>query len=361
MRNPISIVLLWLLSLLTIGCKTEETVAEPTLPAIPVTTASIEINEITDYLEEIGTLQPSALVEIRPQVSGSLQMILVSEGEWVNPGAPLFKIDPIFYEIKVQEAEAQLAMDQAEYRGVVKKLTRFKELAQKDLISKSEWDDLEERKERSQASILLDQARLNTAKLDLDHCTLRSPVEGRVGKIDLHAGSLVSAGQTAPLAAICKMDPLIVEFSVTEKEYPKMPKGEIALDIVSLCDGSLCKSGSLTFLDNHFDAKTGLLLVRGKVPNVDQLFWPGQTIRVRIPIFTDSRAVLIPQKAIRYNQQGPYVYVVQEDNTVALRQIKVGKEYGEKQVVLEEIDPSTLIILEGHLRLSPGAKVEIKS
>jgi len=121
------------------------------------------------------------------------------------------------------------------------------------------------------------------------------------------------------------------------------------------------QSGAITFLDNHFDSKTGLLLIRGKVSNAEQTLRPGQSVRVRVPLAVVENAKLIPQKAIRYNQQGPYVYVVTEDNTVALRQLILGDEQGSDQIVLEGVDPIEQIIIDGHLRLSPGAKVELKS
>lgn len=347
--------------LIVSGCNTEQnsTMREP--QAVPVIAAAPVIKDVTIDLESIGTLSPSVFVEVRPQINGLLQDVLISEGEWVKEGTPLFKVDPVSYEIKVQEAKAHLAMDHANFNAVEKKAVRFENLAQKDLMSQTEWDELEAQVEKARATIALDQARLNSALLDLDHCTLKSPVEGRVGKLDAHSGLLVADGQATPLVTLSKMDPLIVEFTVTEKEFPKIQKESLKIELSSLCSTGLCQVGTVTFLDNHFDSKTGLLLVRGKVQNPDHTLRPGQTVRVRIPIAVEENAKLIPQKAIRYNQQGPYVYVVQKDMTVALRQIELGIEHGSDQIILSELDPSEFIVIDGHLRLSPGTKVEIKS
>ncbi len=242
-----------------------------------------------------------------------------------------------------------------------KKWDRFRDLAQKDLVAQTEWDDLEAQVEKAKASLSLANARLSSAKLDLEHCTLKSPVEGRVGKLDSHPGLLVSNGQALPLATVAKMDPLLVEFTVTEKEWEKIPVASLKIDLKPLCSSGQSKTGLVTFLDNHFDSKTGLLLMRGKVQNGDLSLRPGQTVKVHIPIATRSDAKLIPQKAIRYNPQGPYVYVIQQDLTVAVRQLTLGDEQGVDQIVLEGLDPSERIVLDGHLRLSPGLKVEIKS
>ena len=179
--------------------------------------------------------------------------------------------------------------------------------------------------------------------------------------MDIRQGALVSSSQTQPLVTISTMDPLFVEFTFTEKEFPKVPQNDLQIEITTLCSNEPCKTTAVTFMDNQFDQKTGLLLVRGKVSNPDYTLRPGQSVRVRIPIALNPHVKLIPQRAIRYNQQGPYIYVVQEDHTVAVRQLILGMEQGLDQIVLEGLDPSELVILDGHLRISPGIKVEIKS
>lgn len=343
------------------GCKSEPQMPGQGMPVIPVIAANPKVKDITVYLESVGTLQPAISMEIRPQVNGAIEKVLVKEGQTVTKGTSLFKIDSAFYIMKVREAEAQLAFDSAGFTAAQKKMDRFRGLAEKDLMSQTEWDELEAQVMKAQASIDLDQARLNAAKLDLAHCTLQSPIDGRIGKLDAHPGLLVSNGQVAPLATVAKLDPLIIEFTVTEKEYSKVDSWNIPVEMQPLCDSNDCKGAEITFLDNHFDAKTGLLLIRGKISNEDTSLRPGQSVRVRVPMSVVLNAKLIPQKAIRYNQQGPYVYVVNEDNTVSLRQLILGAEQGNEQIVMQGVDPEEKVIIDGHLRLSPGAKVEIKS
>ena len=262
--------------------------------------------------------------------------------------------------IKVQEAEAQLAIDRAHLQAARKKLSRIRPLAQKDLVAQSEWEDHEAEAEKAQATVALDEARLKSAKLELERCIITSPGTGRVGKLDAHPGLLVAKGQIAPLASISQMNPLRVEFTLTEKEFAKIPNNNVQIEVKPLCASENCKNGDMTFLDNHFDASTGLILLRGKVQNPDYSLRPGQGVKVHIPIAVSSNAILIPQKAIRYNQQGPYIYVALPDQTVALRQLVLGEEQGIDQVVLEGIAPSEQMIIDGHLRISPGIKVEVK-
>lgn len=363
MRKPSIIPLAALIGLFLISCGSNEQTLERQSPAIPVIATTPNMRDITEYLESIGNLKASVSIDIRPQSSGTLSEILIEEGQMIKQGDSLFKIDPQSYQIRVLEAEAQFAIDQAGLKAIQKKMARYKDLADRDLVAKTEWDDLKAQLQKAQTAVDLDSARVAFAKLDLEHCTVLSPLDGRAGVVDASIGILVASGQAAPLVTVCKMDPLVVEFTVTEKEFLLLPKDTIPITIQSLCSDASekCQTGTVTFLDNHFDTKTGLLLVKGKIENKDLNLRPGQSVRVKIPIAVTANAKLIPQKAIRYNQQGPYVYVVNEDMTVAIRQLTLGKEHGTDQIVLEGLDPHERIILEGHLRLSPGLKVEIKS
>lgn len=346
-------------SLFLAGCESKPEGMGMEMPAVPVTAAPPTIQDVTLYMDSIGILKPSILMEIRPQVEGTLVEVLGKEGQWVEAGTPLFKIDSKLYAIKVQEAEAQVAISRANLEAAQKKLNRNKPLALKDFVSQAEWEALETEVEKSQASLLLDEARLNSAKLDLDDCMLCTPTAGRIGKFDAHPGLHVAKGDTEPLTTVSQMDPLIVEFSVTEKEFPQIEQELQEIEIKSLCNGEVCAKGSITFLDNHFDPETGLLLIRGTVKNPAYKLRPGQSVHVKVPVTVTKNATIIPQKAIRYNREGPYIYVIQPDKTVAVRQLILGEEQGSDQVVLEGLEPEEQFIIDGHLRLSPGAKVEV--
>lgn len=351
-------------ALFLIGCESKDQSATPPSPAVPVTAAPMTVKEITFHLESVGTLRPTVLMEIRPQATGMLKEIFITEGQWVEQGTPLFQIDPSPYEIKVQEADALLANNQAALKGIEKKRERFRTLAEKDFIPQIEWDDLVTQLERAQAAVKLDEARLAAAELDLSHCFIKSPIAGRVGKLDAHPGHLVCSGQASPLVSISQLDPLIVEFTVTEKEFPKIAmkarQEQMQIEVKPLCEAETPnKKGTLAFLDNQFDPKTGLLLMHAHMENGDLSLRPGQTVLVHIPIAMEANAKLIPQKAIRYNQQGPYVYIIQPDMTVAIRQLILGSEQGTEQIVIEGLDPSERVILDGHLRLSPGLTVDV--
>lgn len=345
---------------ITIGCsdnKKRQQRQEP--PPIPVVAETPKIKDITVYLDPIGVLEPLQLVEIRPQVNGPITELFVEEGEWVKKGTPLLAIDSTPYAIKVQETESLLAMERIGHEAVQKKLNRYEMLSKKDLLSKTEWEDLEAQEAKARASIKLHEARLKTAQYDLEHCLLSSPIEGRIGKIKLYTGQLVSSSQPAPLLEIAKLDPLIVEFMLTEKEFPQISKGNKDIELETFCSAGEKRKAAITFFDNHFDPKSGLLVVHGRVENPKNDLRPGQSVRIQLPVSVLPNRVLIPRKAVRYNQQGPYVYVIQPDFRVAIRQVELGNEHEDSQIILNGIEGDENIVIEGHLRLSPGAKVSI--
>lgn len=358
MKNRFHIILTAVLTFCLVACETKQEIAPASAPAVPVKTVQPTVKDITVYVDSIGTLAPTVLMEVHPQISGTLTDVLVTEGQWVELGAPLFKIDSKSYSIKVQEAEAQLEMDRVSLHAAERKLARLKPLAEKDLISRAEWEEQEAELKKSEAAIALDLSRLENAKMDLDECTIVARTAGRVGKCDAHHGLLVA--KDTSLATIAQLDPLRVEFTLTEKEFFKLPKDNLQMEIKPLCASAECKKGEITFLDTHFDSATGQMMVRGKIQNADNAWRPGQSVQVRIPIAITQNTILVPQKAIRYNQEGPYVYVVQEDQTIALRQLILGDEEGLDQVVKEGIASTEPLIVDGHLRLSPGIKVEVK-
>lgn len=348
--------LIIILALVLQGCKSNET-GNREQPAVPVVAVLPKVEDITVYLESMGTLEPSVHIEIFPQVEGTLKEVLVTQGEWVEKGTPLFKIDEKPFAIKVEEIDAQLASDAASLQAAEKKYARFKPLFEKDLLSQTERDNLEAEVEKLNASYRLVEARLKGALLDLEHCTICSPTNGRVGKIDLHPGVLIARGQS--LATVSQLDPLHVEFNLTEKEFPQVPNELALFEIKALCTAD-CRKGMITFHDNHFDSATGLILMRGKIPNEDDALFPGQSVQIKIPVAVNANAMVIPQKAIRYNQEGPYLYVIQPDQTVVIRQVLLGEEQGDHQIVKQGLDPTEKVVIDGHLRLSPGIKVEVK-
>ncbi len=345
--------------LLVTSCSSEikdENASSKEAAAISVITSHARTASIPIYIEAIGALYPAVFAEVRPQANGMLVEVRVSEGQEVKKGDILFCIEPKPYEAKVREANAQKTKNLITLQTAKKRLLRLKSLADKDLIAKAEWEELEKEVAQAEAAIEEDEARLQACHLDLEYCSVRAPIDGRVGKCDLHPGHLVS--QEMALVEISHMNQLMVEWQINEKELIQLPAAPLDIEIESLYSKELAAVGQMTFLDNHFDAQAGQILARGKLANPDQKFRPGQSVRVRIPVGTKPKVLLIPKKAIKHNQEGPYVYVVQKDWTVECRQIALADEIDEDVVVSQGLAATEKVVTEGHFRLTSGQKVQ---
>ncbi len=354
-----TIVLCFSLAILA-SCSSSQKDVAFNAPSVPVVVATPSVQSVPVYVESLGTLHPSIFMEVRPRVGGTLTEILVKEGEWVEKGTPLFTIGSGSYSDKLLEIEAQAAINRASLNGLKKKIERWRALADKDLISEIEWDDLENQVAKAQAIVDTDTSKIKGAQGDITKCTVVAPLKGRVGKLDASPGIPVSPTQPQPLATISKMDPLLLEFAITEKEFAQLAPDQKQIQVQSLYGECAATPALITFFDNQFDDRSGLLLVRGKVDNPSMQMRPGQHVRVRLPVANIANAKLIPQKAVKYNQQGPYVFVAQTDNTAVSRQLTLGHTIEDKVIVLEGLDASERIVTEGHLRLYPGALVEVQ-
>lgn len=358
------IIILLSLVIFLAGCQSKTNLKPSSSLKIPVETGTPQKKDITFYTEFLGIFSPFSSSEIQSQTEGKIEKIWIQEGEWVKKGTPLFQIDSSVFHVKRQEMEAQLLIDSAVLKSLKKKYSRYTSLAEKDLISPLEWEELEATVEKAEGQILLDQARLKEIDLKIKECYLCSPIEGIItGKISVSEGQLIHPHHPNVLARISQLHPLLIDFSLPEKDFHRLShvKKEVPLSvkIELLCSECTTREGTIHFIDRQVDPKTGKILVRGSVENSDFSLLPGQHVKIKIPVEEEKEALLIPQKSIRYNETGPYVYVVQEDSKVAMRSIVLGREHGADQVVKEGLKEDETIVFEGHLRLFPEVEVEV--
>lgn len=350
-----------LLMLLVSSCKsTSEQVSLQEPAATPIYAAKPQVADVPVYVEALGSLHPAALVDVRARLNGIVSAVHVQEGQWVDEGIKLFELDAKPFAIKLEQAQAQAASAKARYSAAAKKLERFKTLATKNLISQNEWEQIETDCLQAKAEVALTAARLKEASLDLEYCTIVATKSGRVGTIDIHPGHLVSNSQVAPLAQIVSMDPIVVEFAVTEKDFCKLNHSAKELELTLLSSPEKTYKGTLCFTDNHFDAASGLILLRAKIANSEYQLRPGMSVKVKIPVGIIAQALLVPQKAVKHNQFGAFVYTVHEDGTAGLHQVQVAGSYGECLIVTQGLTADQTVITEGHQRVGVGSKVEVK-
>lgn len=353
-----------LLAACFVGCSPSEPKVQTQKTAVPVFISAVSLRDIPIFVEAIGVLQPQQQVDVRPQVSGIIHEVHFVEGQYVEKGAPLFTIEPEGYAIQLKEAQAQLLQHRAALTGTQKKKERYQELVGKQLVSKQEWEELEAQIAQQEALIHGDRAKIAAARMNLKRCTITAPIAGRAGKLMIHAGNFVSASQASPLVTLSNTQQLVVDFPLAEKDFLQLPNDAIQnglpLEVTALSQPDKQTRAILKFIDSSLDPQTGLMRLRGELPN-EQNFTAGQHVRVRAPVHLIRNACVVPQRAIKINQQGPYLFAVKEDSTVEIRQLRMGCEAGGQDVVIMGgVAPGETIVTEGHLRLAPGLTVDPK-
>ncbi|MBS0615689.1 MAG: efflux RND transporter periplasmic adaptor subunit [Verrucomicrobia bacterium] len=339
----------WLCLLVILAACSKEEKKPFEMPPVPVQTASVQVRDVPLSFEAIGTIKPSLAADVRPQVKGTITAIHFTEGEVVEKGDLLYTIDDASYAIRVREAESALLQDLAHLSNEQKKFDRYKTLTKPGHIAPVEWDELQTKIALHEAMVKADEARLAAARLDLEHCKIVAPIRGSAGKTALQIGNIVGE---QPLVKISQMDPLVVEFELTIEERKKLP---LSPKIDVFAAGTNIASGHVVFLDHTIDPKSGMIAAKGVLTEMKGSLWAEESVRVQVYFGKKEHACLIPLRAIKTNQAGPYVYLVKEDKTVEIRPVELGPE--EKGFVVVNLAEGK-VVTEGHGRLFPGSKVE---
>jgi membrane fusion protein, multidrug efflux system len=358
-------IILFIIGLTLTGCKEKPTASQKA--GVWITTAKATMQDLPVYLDEIGSCQAFEDVTIRAQISGQITDINFTEGQDVHKGDPLFKIDTRKYEAALTQAKASLAQSKAALELAKSEFERAKELLPTGAISQEGYDIKKNAIVVSEAQIQADEAAILTAKTNLDFCYICSPIDGRTGEKFADVGTLVignSLDADAILLKIHRLDPIYVDFTVTQQELElvrqEMTKGTLKT-LVRLPNKSAQESreGSLTFLDNEVSQETGTVKLRATLTNKDYYFWPGQFVQVRLVLSIEKNAIVVPSQAVQNSQNGQYVYVVKPNKTVEMRPITTQRIL-EGQTVVKGLSADEIVVTDGHLRLSPGALVQIK-
>jgi multidrug efflux system membrane fusion protein len=356
------------------GCKQSTAAGAGGRPPTLVVAADVIAQDVPVYLDEIGTCVARESVNIEPQVSGRLTAIYFQDGADLKKGDKLFTIDPRPYEAALAGAEAQLEKDNALAANSRANSVRQEMLFEKKLVSPADYDQARYTADSQDASVKIDAAMVQTAKLNLEYCSIASPIDGRAGLRLVDVGNVVQSDKDTSLLSIQRLDPIYVDFTATESDLPAIRRNmaDGSLKVAARVPAGLSASpttlpadepgrtGTLTFLDNMVTGGNGTIKLRATIPNSDHLFWPGQFVRVRLILKTIRDATLIPVEAVQLSQQGNFVYVIQPDHTVQPRPVTVGQRQGEHQelVAIESgLKKGERVVVIGQLLLSPGAAV----
>jgi multidrug efflux system membrane fusion protein len=335
------------------------------IQAAPVTIAEAIQKDIPVELRAIGRVEPYARVTIKARVNGELQRIHFQEGQNVKTGDLLFTIDPRPFEAALQEAKARLTRDTALAEKAEKDRLRNETLAKGGYVSKEQFEQTRANAEALNATIEADKAQVESVRLQLGYCHIRSPITGRIGSIQIYQGSMIKANDDKGMVEIVQITPLYVDFAIPEQHLSDIKKHnaqgplKVAAAIPNNEDAPP-EQGELTFMDNEVDRQTGTIRLRATFANQETRLWPGQFVKVILTVTKRTEATVIPYQAIQKGQSGEFVYVVKPDLTVETRPVSVNMARGGEAVIDKGLRPGEQVVTDGQIRLFQGAKVEIK-
>lgn len=336
----------------------------PPNPPVPVTVATAERRSVPFELAANGTVEPVQTVAVQAQVAGILQKVAFKEGDEVKQGQVLFQLDPRPYRAALQQALALLARDSATAANAVQDAKRYDALAEKQYVTAQQVEQTRTTAAASQATLAGSRAAVDQARLNLQYATIRAPIAGRTGSLLLREGNLVRANATEPLVVINRLRPILVRFAVPANTLP-MIQEHLGKDVIVRAlpaGGSRDPSeGKLTFVDNAVDSTTGTVLLKGQFPNDDGELWPGGFVDVRLQLYVEPDALVVPSAAVVSGQQGSYVFVIQPDSSAATRNVTVSRTAGDLAIVSGEVQAGDRVVIDGQLRLRQGSKVQIKA
>ena len=335
-----------------------------TAAVVPVSVATAVLGPVQVRDHTIGTVSIDASVQVKSRVDGQVMEAAFAEGQMVRQGDLLFRIDPRQYEAQLKQAEAALARDQAQLANAQADLKRFSVLASKGFATTQQQEQATAQSKVLAAAIIADQAAIDIAKLQVDYTEIRSPIDGKTGRILVQPGNLVKANDM-PLVTINQLQPIAVTFALPQRDLPllqrRMAKGKLNVIVSIPGDSGPPMRGKVDFINNAVDAATGTIQLKARFDNTDLSLVPAQLVDATIVLQTIDEALTIPSEAVSDGQAGRYVYVVNADKTVSARNVKVTYEEAGRSLVAKGLRPGDTVVVDGQLRLAPGMTVTIKS
>ncbi len=350
-------------ALLIAGCARQAPQAFERPPA-PVSVVGAVAQDVPVYVDGIGKCVPREAVSIQPQVSGRITEIHFTDGADVKAGDALFTIDPRPYQAQLDAALANVAQAKAVLDLARIESARDASLVETKAISRSEYDTKKNAVEVAEAQVRQNEAAVETARLNLEYCTIRSPINGRTGHRLVDPGNVVAANGGS-LLSIQRLDPIYADFTLTENDLTavqrNMARGALKVEVRLPDEPDAPRDGELTFLDNSVQDGTGTVRLRATIPNGDHRFWPGRFVKIRLVLSTLQAAVLVPAAAPQVSARGPFVYVVKDDSTAEARPVTMGQRQADQVVIDQGLRPGERVVVSGQLGVTPGGKVRIEA
>jgi membrane fusion protein, multidrug efflux system len=333
-------------------------------PAVPVQVATVTRIAAPLTIVANGVVEPLHTVSVQAQVGGTIDAVEFSEGADVTAGQVLFRIDPRPYEAALRQAEAALARDQASAQNAQRDAERYKALAEKDYVTKSQADQAAATAASLDATVQADHANVDNAKLNLAYTTIHAPISGRTGRLLVRQGNLAKPNGD-PLVVINQLRPILVRFPVTQRDFPALQRRQarspVSVRVVTADSGRVGDVGTLAFLDNTVDSLTGTVTAKARFENQNNGLWPGEYVSVSAELDVQPNALAIPTRALQAGQDGSYVFVVGANKVATVRQVATGRTVGDLTTIDKGLEQGEQVVIDGQSRLTPNAKVDAKA
>lgn len=315
-------------------------------------------------IEAVGTVEPEHSVQVRAQVSGLLQSVQFKEGDLVKSGQLLFQIDSRTFEASYRQAEAQLARDMAQLENAKVQQERLEPLLKREFITRQEFDVAVTSTKSLEAVVAADRALLEQARIQLEFSRIHAPISGRTGALAIKPGNLVpTAGGGVPLVTINSTDPILVSFSIPERQLEEIRRfqneKDMRIEILPDRTGPAASEGRLVFIDNTVTLQTGTVVLKTRVSNKNEILWPGQFVNVRIVLKIEPDAIVVPEAAVQPGQDGSFVYMIDPDSRVQVQPVKIARQIGNDVVIGSGIKAGDQVITEIPQALQAGGTVRV--
>jgi membrane fusion protein, multidrug efflux system len=358
--KPTSITLLLFVALISCTACTAKKEAKAK-PAVPVKVAQALQKDVPVQVKAIGNIEAFTSVAIKSQVNGQITRVHFKEGSDVEKGSLLISLDPEPFLATLSQCAAALARDQSQARFAREQASRYEGLLREGIVTHDQYDLLRTNAESFAATVAADRAAIKSARIQLGYCSIRSPVSGRTGTLALQLGNLTKANDL-PLVTINQVSPIYATFSVPEKLLADVKRAmagnELKIEALIPNEPGSREVGTISFLDNAVNSATGTIKLKGVFANRSRKLWPGQFTDVVMTLGLRKNAVVVPTNAIQTSQQGQFVYVVKPDKKVEMRQVTSAAVAGEETVIEKGLAAGETVVVDGQLRLTPGAIVE---
>lgn len=330
----------------------------------PVEVATVEARAMPVNLPAIGTVEAIRSARVSARVTGQIDRVWFTEGDEVDADQVLFTLDAKPFEAALAQAEATARGSRATAVNARREARRYAKLVGKGYVTKQEYDTVLAQAKSAEATARADDAKLENARLDLAHSTVRAPFAGKTGRYLKRVGDTVSANADS-LVSINQLQPLRVAFAVPAEWLPRIQshqarQGALPVRASPVGNDAPAHLGQLMFIDNAVDAQTGTVLLKAQFENEGKRLWPGEFVNLELVLATEEDAVVAPTAAVQVGQKGNYVFVVRRDQTVASTPVKVDRAVGGFSVIAEGLAAGDVVVVDGQLGLETGRKVEIR-